>query len=153
MSFGFGVGDIILVSQMSWRIWQACTTGRKSATGELRELESDLWGVSTGLERLASSMIAALGGQEHNQQGCSDLKIPVDACKATLLEVDALLEKYRPSLAKAESDAGLKKWASRAKQSWRQVLWTNEKDTIVRLRARLCFHLQVLDTFANQSIV
>ena len=53
MSFGFSIGDIILLSQMAYRLYGAVTSGRRNASRVLEELQDVLFGLKCGLDHLA----------------------------------------------------------------------------------------------------
>ena len=55
MSFGFSVSDIILVSQLAYKLYLTVTSGRRAAGKDLRELEDVLFGLRCALDHLAKA--------------------------------------------------------------------------------------------------
>lgn len=143
MSFGFGVGDIIKVSQLCWRTWQACTSGRKAAPGEFTEVEGDIFNLSTALDQLAT--IVASEAQRNNGVITEDLSLegPVLQCRKTIAELNHFLDKYRPSLASPTESVD---WTIRTRDNWRKIVWVTKKDTVNGYRSRIGNHVETLNT-------
>ena len=142
MSFGFGVGDIIRVSQICWKTWQACTSGRKAAPGEFTEVEVEIFNLSTALDQLA----AELASEAHQNNGVVvrhlSFEGPVSQCRKTLAELNTFLDKYRPSMA---TTRGTIDWTTRTRSNWRKIMWVTKKSTVDDFRKRIGNHVETLN--------
>lgn len=143
MSFGFGVGDIIRVSQICWKTWQACTSGRKAAPGEFTEVEGEIFSLSTALEQLAAALVSEAQEQNGVVSGHQNLEGPVIQCLDTIEELNCFLDKYRPVL---ETPTESSTWTARARKNWRKIIWVTRKDVVDGFRARISNHLDTLNT-------
>lgn len=158
MSFGVGVGDVIQVSQLCWKAWHACTSGRKAAVGELDEVENDLHSLSTCLERLASNLAEEAQDQPSKVQGREELEKRVQQSKALIEELNEFLDKHRPQ--SSLDPNGTPKWSRRMKGNWRKIMWDTNRQKVKEFRDRIRINteglnvlLSVLDRFVPESLL
>lgn len=142
MSFGFGVSDIINVSLICWKTWQACTSGRKAAPGEFIEIEGDLFNLSTALDQLAATVASEAQVKDGVVEDLS-LEGPVSQCRKTIAELNDFLDRHRPSLANPTASVN---WTVRARKNWRNIMWVTKKNTVSEFRGRISSHLEILNT-------
>lgn len=60
MSFGISVGDIILCSQITHRIFSSITKGRREAPGDIKELQDTLFGLRCALNILEREYVVLM---------------------------------------------------------------------------------------------
>lgn len=147
MAFCIGVGDVILVAQLSWKTWQACTSGRKAAPGEFTIVKSELWTLSSTLEDLATLWAADVDARGIPQK-ISGLEAAVSSCKETIEQFNQFLEKYRPACTSPTEPI---KWTVRARNNWRKIMWGTHKDVLDGFRERIDRHVQTLNTLTLMS--
>ena len=139
---------MILVSQLSWKTWQTCTSGRKAAPGEFVVVESELWSLSSALEQLAT-LWAADVDEKGIPREMIGLPEAVRHSEQTIKEFDRFLDKYR--LPCATPGGGPIKWTQRAKNNWTRIMWGTEKETLNDFRARIDRHILSLNILINLS--
>jgi hypothetical protein len=177
MSFGFSVGDIVLVSQLAYKLYLTVTSGRRAAGKDLRELEDVLFGLRCALDHLAKATkdISATASSRQNVDAIEmrrKLDAMIASCGATLQELESVTKKYREVADPAESDvlhdrpAGLpatavstnpkqKRSVARLKEdirvNWRKIRWDVERYSLNEYREKLQAHTDainiVLSTF------
>jgi uncharacterized membrane protein YccC len=109
MSFGLGVGDIILVSRLAYRLYSAVTTGRRSAAKELQELGDVLFGLRCALDHLGNAA-KDISTATSNTQDASAVEIQqklaamVSSCRTTLQELDSATARYMEATKPADSE-------------------------------------------------
>ncbi|KAL1641610.1 hypothetical protein SLS58_005885 [Diplodia intermedia] len=72
------IGDILMLSQLAWKIGRAFTAGRKSAPAEFLEVETEVSGLANALKMLAETLFADNSG-ESAAAGCADRRFSEDA--------------------------------------------------------------------------
>lgn len=87
MSFGVGVGDVILVSSLAWKLYKAC----KDSSEEFQQVSMDLMSLHAVLRETEDYL------QEHSDLPASRvnrLQILCNGCNPVLTELEALFNKY-----------------------------------------------------------
>jgi hypothetical protein len=117
MSFGFSVGDIILLSQLAYKLYSNVTSGRRSADRDLKELEDVLFGLRCALDhlgRVASDISTTASNQDMLPSDIQEkLGLMIASCGSTLQELDSATKKYRDGVKPADKDAIEKEVAPR----------------------------------------
>lgn len=176
MSFGFSVGDIILVSQLAYELYSTVTTGRRAAGKDLKELEDVLFGLHCALDHLGKTAedisATALNRQDAKAiEMRQKLNTMVDSCRATLMELDSVTKPYREvadpggnGIVDDTTDSpddgtptnpNKKRSMARVKQSirvnWMKIRWDIERTSLSEYRGKLQAHTDainiVLSTF------
>ncbi|CEJ56969.1 hypothetical protein PMG11_05680 [Penicillium brasilianum] len=168
MSFGFSVGDIILCSQIAYRLFSSVTDGRKKAARDLKELEDTLFGLYCALNHLQRDHEAILAkasakskenlGQVHVQLGYM-----IKSCLETLEELDNATGQYReaapeiarPVIGNQLSIAGLpssRPAKTSLKIQWKRVLWDLRGDSLSKYRTKLQTHTDSINLLLSTFI-
>ncbi|OAL33502.1 hypothetical protein AYO20_07188 [Fonsecaea nubica] len=176
MSFGFSIGDIILLGQLSYKLYDTVTTGRRNASRELQELGDVLFGLNCALDHLrhvagdiSKAASTSLSNDSHGREMQQALDQMVQNCAVTLNDLDSVTKKYRDGAMVSENNEnneGVESGAgsgSRRGQKRRQVLknaiasnwakirWDIDKDSLKAYRDKLQAHINainlVLSTF------
>jgi hypothetical protein len=175
MSFGFSVGDILLVSQLAYKLYSTVTSGRRSAARDLKELEDVLFGLRCALDHLGNAVkdisVAASNRQDANAVDMRQkLDTMVDSCGTTLQELDSVTKKYREAANQGEGDvvddtADLlaigpstnpnknKRSISQVKQNlrvnWMKIRWDIERNSLSEYRVKLQAHTDAINIVLN----
>ncbi|KAJ7745713.1 hypothetical protein B0H16DRAFT_1321519 [Mycena metata] len=88
MSFGFGVGDIVLATSLAWRLYKGC----KEASEGFRRMSSELLSLHAVLSE-TSDYLEEYGG-ELPESRKNRLNTLVDGCLISLQELEALYTRY-----------------------------------------------------------
>lgn len=155
MSFGLSIGDIILCSQITYRLLAAATSGRKNAPIGLRELEDTLFGLNYSLSHLQRASNTVLSrsnydaGDIHRQLG-----FMIRSCRQTLETLEKATAKYRETAKKPvpmpQSYKGLKfcsqhKFTTQVKIQWRRFIWDLKGESLSRYRRKLESHTDAIN--------
>ena len=119
MSFGFGVGDVLVVGQLAWRVYQGC----KSAPEEFKDISSEVKSLHAVLTEVEGTVSSRINLPSTTQES---LKTVFDGCRDVLEHLQSLAENYK-------SHGGV---GDRTKRAQNVVAWTALEDT-TNLRLRL----------------
>lgn len=87
MSFGFSLGDFLSVAQLAWRITQACC----ESGSDFAELQSEALSMHTVLNATQDVLERARPTTAQVER----LLVVGKGCRDVLIQVDAILKKYR----------------------------------------------------------
>ena len=132
MSFGYGVGDVVALSQLAWKTYKACKDAPTSFANLAQETQSLHAVLKETEEVLTDSQTKLTPAQQ------SRLKGVTDGCHGVLNDLDALLQKY-DSL------------GTRSKMSWDRMGYATKNTA--ELRSRLISHTLLLSSFIQTSQV
>lgn len=150
MSFGIGIGDIVLLSNLAHSIGKAITSGRKGAPAEFQEVQNQLFAISKALSFLSAA---------HKQSSVSDFDevTPEDEilgrmiknCGVTLRHLDEILKNYpelRAGSERREVDEKFhQKWKQDLKDNIKKIKWTTEGQGLDKLIHDLGTHVNALN--------
>jgi hypothetical protein len=85
LPFGFGIGDIIAVSQLALKLWKSC----KAAPQDFRNLCSEVSGLHTVLNATENMIASGLYLSEVRKQKARELVL---GCRGVLEDLQALLD-------------------------------------------------------------
>lgn len=168
MSFGISIGDIVLCSQIAYRLFSAVTDGRKDAPRDLRELEDSLFGLYCALNHLQRNHRIILGRAttiptDEAIQMKQQLGYMIDSCRQTLQELDDVTAKYRdaaddPSCTVPQNQynvAGVcfsQNFKDQFKVQWRRVVWDLRGESLSKYRSRLQSHTDAINLLLSTLI-
>jgi hypothetical protein len=138
MSFGYGVGDIIAVTQLAWK----CVKNAREACGEHDALTREVNSLHSLLSQLQLEKASpeSLLNQPDDDRN-EELNRLVANCEEVLNEIDAILNKY-PAL------NGVKHGTE--KRTWQKVKFGNdEMKDLIKLRQKMGHHTQAIVLFCN----
>ena len=128
MSFGFGVGDILAISELAQKVY----TAYKDAPDDYRNIADEVKSLHIIIEEAAQHFKSTTLSDEKKQGG----KEVLEGCRNVLKDLDALIEKYN-ALA-----------SSNTSQVFQRIKLGMED--IVTLRARLTSHTTLLNSFIQR---
>ncbi len=175
MSFSFSVGDIILVSQLAYKLYSNLTTGRCSAAKDLKELEDVLFGLRCALDHLskAAKSISSTASDSQDANAVEvrhKLDAMINSCGATLLELDSVTKKYREAVEPAQDEVvdddaegasavgastrpskkrSLAQFKESVRVNWMKVRWDVERKSLGEYRAKLQSHTDAITIVLN----
>lgn len=169
MSFGFSVGDVILLSQLSLRVYQALTSGRKNASRELQELADVLFGFRCALDHLSNvadgvfkSSASSTGSVGSQVDMRSRLDQMVRGCATTLQDLDSATKKYRDGAFQDDVDDGEVQRSPGAAQRANfkrriaanviKIRWDVDKDSLRIYRDKLQSHTDAINLVLNTFV-
>ncbi|KAF2093913.1 hypothetical protein NA57DRAFT_47393 [Rhizodiscina lignyota] len=148
------IGDILMLSQIAWKIGRAFTAGRRGAPPEFLDIETEVNGLATSLKRLVEVLFN--DDQDNGDVGTGEgLLAQADrrtrlgmatilmSCQRTLQDLDSLVTQYqdvktfRTSGGATIKDKG---WSEVVLRSYTTMMWTAEGGNIVDLRDMLHLH-------------
>ena len=154
MATPISFGDAYLMSKLALRLGRAFTKGRKSAPSEFRELENQLYSLSTALCALkdapANSGITARHDPHYPQprrMGSEEtITIMLQRCEETLEHLKAIVDKYSCMVEPQDLQAPkFKRWSQDIKSNWKKISWTKEGGDLATLRSQLTVHTNSLN--------
>lgn len=151
MSFGIGIGDILMLSGLAYSIGKALTNGRTGALAEFQEVQNQLFAISNALKLLSTTLQKSESSRQDLVLTLEDdtLIRMVENCSATLKHLENVLEKYpelRSDAGAAEIDeASRRKWKQRLKTNIKKIKWTTEGADLDKLKQNLAIHINALN--------
>ncbi|KAH0548294.1 hypothetical protein GP486_008008, partial [Trichoglossum hirsutum] len=130
------IGDVLLLSQLAWRIGCAFTTGRPFAPPEFHEVECELKTLTKGLDLLAEAL-----DDDNSILMRTDDKIKVGLnkvlfnCQQCLDDLNAFVTRYQ-EIKRPEGEVGtrgihgVKTWKPILLKNWQSVWWTGDGGNI-----------------------
>lgn len=148
MAFSPSVGDILMLSQMAWKIGRAFTQGRKSAPAEFAEVEREANALSDALklvaETLYSDTTVIAQAEDHTRLAVSSI---LDSAQKTLADLESFVERYR-IIRKKETNGGFvveRAWSEVVIANYKTIKWTTEGGDISELRNMLHVHTNTIN--------
>ena len=161
------VGDVILLSQMAFKIGQAFTSSRKSAPAEFGDVQRLLFTLSSALDLVAENLPKDKDGSpspfssaSSNSKFTSDsngtpqankvLSEILKNCRTILEHLQTLVDKYleidpQETSQGGEARPGFKRWKDDFCRNWKKVKWTTEGDGLGKLTTTLSVHISGMD--------
>lgn len=173
MSFGFSIGDILLVSQLAYKLYSTVTSGRRSAARDLKELEDVLFGLRCALDHLskAAKDISAAASNKQDVNAVDmrrKLDTMISSCGATLQELDTVTSKYREAANQGESDVvdhtadlpatgptnpnkkrSISQFKRNVRVNWMKIRWDVERHSLSEYRVKLQAHTDAINIVLN----
>jgi hypothetical protein len=154
------IGDILMLSQTSWKIGRAFAAGRKTAPIEFQEIETEINGLARQLKQFAEALHAGAendliqGASKHVQEG---ITIVVESCKRTVHDLDSLVD-HNQVIKKHRTVGGFaieRSWNDLVLAEYATMIWTSEGGDLHNLRDLLQMHTSsvMLLTQALQRLV
>lgn len=163
MSFGFSIGDIVLLSKLAYDLYSSVSSGRKAASRDLQELESVLFSLRCALDHLGDVSKDVLAQADHSYGGArfaEKLNRMMTSCAATLQELDDVTKKYREIGIDAEEEVmmeGNKKKLTLGdakkimKVNWKKIRWDQEKQSLQSYREKLRSHTDAITVIVTSA--
>lgn len=143
------VGDIIMLSQLAWRIGRAFTGGSKDAPQEFLQVETQITFLSKALKLLAEALFSnsddniLLHASAETKTGVARL---LSSCQRTLQDLDSLVAEHQTTT-KKNTDGGwtvVRAWSPMVLANYKYMMWTSEGGTLQTLKDLLQMHTNTL---------
>jgi hypothetical protein len=170
VGFGFSIGDIVLMSQLAYRLYSAIGS-RKSVSKELKHLGDALFDLHCALDHLEKTAddisTRAFSGSDGNESVKRSLHSMIDSCASTLNELDEATKKYRDIDAQAEVNkpdssrsfmdgarrqSTIERWKQQLKVQWNKVHWDFKESSMIEYRQRLLYHTATINMVISSFI-
>lgn len=167
------IGDILMLSQLAWKIGRAFTAGRKGAPAEFVEVESEVNGLAKALKLLTETLFtdssdtpataSAADGDcadrraeyeggsgmlaRANAETRSGVEVILQSCRQTLKDLESLVEQYQV-IRKHRTSGGFsieRSWSDLVLSAYKKMLWTAEGGNIQALRNMLHMHTSTIN--------
>ncbi|KAK6506493.1 hypothetical protein TWF506_011400 [Arthrobotrys conoides] len=159
MTSPVSIGDAFLLAKLALTLGRTFTTGRKSAPAEFREVESQLYSISTALTAVGnacqnngleigidSSLLQHPLQTPRGNKGDDALLSMLKGCQDVLKHLEGVVEKYSLIGQPEQSNSPcFKKWKSGIKKNWKKIIWTTEGGDLAALQRSLSIHINCLD--------
>lgn len=149
MSFGIGIGDIVLLSDLAHRLGTTLTSGRKGATAEFQEVQNQLFAIGKALKSVSAivELPKSLNGGQIVALEDEILGQMIKNCGATLKHLEEVLRKYPELRADAEQveEKARQKWIKEFKDNIKKIKFTTEGTGLDKLRSSLGIHVTALN--------
>ncbi|KAF2114864.1 hypothetical protein BDV96DRAFT_86702 [Lophiotrema nucula] len=139
------IGDILMLSQLAWKIGRAFTAGRKEAPSEFHEVETEINGLAKALKLLAEAMFAEADNsllkqaEQETRHGVGTILL---SCQRTVKELDSLMDQYQV-IKKHRTAGGFaieRSWSNLVLAEYQTMTWTADGGNIQSLRDILQMH-------------
>ncbi|CAN9316016.1 unnamed protein product [Alternaria alternata] len=159
MSFGFSIGDIILLSQLAYNLYASISSGRQAASRDLKELEEVLFSLKCALDHLgevSNDVLARPGFRYGGSAFKEKLDVMVNSCASTVQELDTVTKKYRDVESKANKGKTKLRTLEDVKKSiqvnWQRVRWDHEKQSLQQYREKLKSHTDAINLMLTSVV-
>ncbi|MCJ1478702.1 hypothetical protein MMC13_007384 [Lambiella insularis] len=139
------IGEILMLSQLAWKIGCAFTAGKAGAPTQFLEVENELKSLTNAITLLAENLDeddSLLGHSDELIKG-SIYKI-LSCCKQTLDDLESFVNQYQ-EVRRPGAAGGLatqKSWRPVLVKNYKHIMWTTEGGGIESLRNMLAMHTQ-----------
>ncbi len=137
------VGDILMLSQLAWKIECAFTSGQTDAPAEFEEVEYELRSLSKSLTLLAECLDESNTTSSRADRKTKEVLLKIlSSCRETLEHVNSIVIQYQElkSPAGDRNTASSRFWKPLLIENYRTLCWTSEGGTIRDLRNMLHMH-------------
>ena len=155
------IGDILMLSQLAWKIGCAFTAGRKGAPAQFAEVEQELQSLAATVTLLADTLheddSLLAGSDEKTRDGLTKI---LGCCSQSLSNLEAFVKQYQ-EVRKSDEAGGItqRSWKTVLIKNYKTIIWTTEGGNIQSLRNMLALHtqslslaMQALQTYASSSL-
>lgn len=139
------IGDILMLSQLAWKIGRAFTAGRKNAPEEFLDVEKEVNALAKALKLLAETLFADADDSILSKAE-KDTRVAVAtlllSCQQTLHDLDSIIEQYQV-IRKQRTSGGYtvdRSWSDLVLANYQNMMWTTEGGNIHALRNMLKMH-------------
>ena len=124
MSFGYGIGDLVAVGTLAWKVYKSC----KDAPGDFKNISQEV----SALHLVIKEFEETLSDQAFSNPQQEQLKVVGDGCCSTLQDLQKLIEKYD-------------RLGTKSRRAWDRMGWGVQP--IPELRSRLTSNTVLLTAF------
>jgi hypothetical protein len=140
------VGDILMLSQLAWKIGCAFTSGKNSAPVQFIQVENELHSLTSALTLLAETLDEDGSIMDRSDQKTREGAVKIlESCRQTLSNLDSFVTQYQ-EIKRSDGDgdgpvATQKSWKKILIRNYKTIWWTAEGGNIDNLRNMLNMHV------------
>ncbi|CAG8922770.1 unnamed protein product [Penicillium salamii] len=154
------VGDIVLCSQIAYRLLAAATVGRRDAPSDLRELSTVLLALNCSLTHLQNAVeiisSRSINADPETIAVQQNLGFMVVSCRKVLEDLERSTAKYRDAIEDPRSIQGCHTAGTsrivKIKSQWRSFMWVFRGESLTRYRQKLETHTAAINLILNTCI-
>lgn len=154
------VGDIVLCSQIIYRLFGATTTGRNNALRDISELDNVLLTLNLSLARLSKVTADVTSGDTSLDPDVVDVKqdmgFMIRSCRQTLENLEQTTSKYRdvtkPQIPGRDAGSPVRSRLFRWKSQWRRIVWDLRGESLTHYRRKLETHIEAINLMLSTCI-
>ena len=144
------IGDLLMLSQLAWKIGRAFTKGRRGAPAEFLEVETECKGLTTALKLVAECLLADRSNIVYHADAetVASVATILNSCEHTLKDLESLLQQYQTvrTYRTSAGNATEVGWSDLVLHSYKTMMWTSEGGDVQVLRNMLNMHTQTITT-------
>lgn len=139
------VGDVLMQSQVAWKIGRAFSAGRKNAPPDFQAIEIEISGLAKALKLLAEALYlhAEEGLIETAGKDIQDgIATIISSSQRTVNDLDSLVDQYQV-IKKHRTVDGFaieRSWSDLVLAEYGTMIWTTEGGTIKNLKNLIQIH-------------
>jgi hypothetical protein len=154
------IGDIVLCSQIAYRLITAATSGRKNAPRDLEELEHTLLALRFSITHLQKTFAVTLSRNTNVEPNTADIQqhlgFMIRSCRQTLEDLERVTAKYRDTIKDSTSIQSTSSPGytplTKLKIEWRRFVWDLRGESLTRYRQKLETHTAAINLMLNTCI-
>ena len=155
------IGDILMLSQLAWKIGCAFTAGSKGAPAQFSDVEQELKSLAATITLLAETLQEDDGLLARSDDKTRDgLTKILTCCSQSLSSLEAFVNQYQEVRRPDEAGGAIRRsWKSVLLKNYKTLMWTTEGGNIQSLRNMLALHtqslslaMQALQTYARAKL-
>ncbi|KAF1974575.1 hypothetical protein BU23DRAFT_504997 [Bimuria novae-zelandiae CBS 107.79] len=144
------IGDILILSQTTWKIGRAFTAGRTHSPTEFYDVEVEINALAKALKLLAEALFAesedSLLKQAdiRTQDGMATI---INSCSRAVHDLESLLDQYQV-VRKTRNSGGFaveRSWSDMVLAQYKTMMWTTDGGSLQNLRYLLQMHANTIN--------
>lgn len=139
------VGDILLLSQVAWKIGRAFSAGRKNAPIEFQTVETEISALAKALKFLAEAIHSDIK-QGFLDQADDEIQANIgtifSSCQHSVNDLDSLIDQYQ-IIKKHRTVGGFaieRSWSDLVLAEYKTIMWTMNGGNLEHLTDQLRMH-------------
>jgi hypothetical protein len=138
-AFGYAVGDLVAAATLAWQLYDSCYKVIKHAPGEFLVLCNELAALNLALTHIQKDLNQPESKLlQHGEDRVKTLHLMTQNLNLTLLQLDKIVQKYKPVAQKTT-----------ATTIWSKIRWSIEQNNIVKIRLKLTGHVAALNLIVS----
>lgn len=143
------IGDILMLSQLAWKIGRAFTAGRMGAPVEFLQVENEVTALAKALKLLAETLFAESDDgilRDAEQETRKGVATILTSCQRTVNDLDSLLDQYQV-IKKHRTPGGFaieRSWSDLVLSQYKTMMWTTEGGNLDHLQHMLHMHTSTI---------
>ena len=144
------IGDILILSQTTWKVGRAFNAGRTHAPPEFHDVEIEINALAKALKLLAEALFAESDASLLKQADArtqDGLFTIINACSRAVHDLESLLDQYQV-VKKTRNSGGFaveRSWSDMVLAQYKTMMWTTDGGNLQNLRYLLQMHANTIN--------